>query len=219
MDSALATAHEPDSLRFMCYLDSDDITAEMYPQNVKNLKRFIGRPWSAVMASNYLAQKCREFFPQTFLYMVGSDDMVFATPEWDKVLYDVCSELRHGIHVFSLRDSRNAAGTPHPVMTRAYVDAMGYFLPPVFLHWFVDTWTVEIAKANNCFTHLKDYLLIHDKPSDRGQPDETHTRIRNFGWHERDTFVNHTCQHFLALEKERLGRIIQHNATTREYVK
>ncbi len=142
--------------------------------------------------------------PSNKLFMLTADDMVFSTPRWDQALLDHYNSLENKIHVYALRDSRDPDGTPHPIVTREYIDAMGYFLPPVFLHWFVDSWTVEIAKSNNCFTHLKDYMLIHDKCNDRGKPDETHNRIRQMGWHERDQWVNDRCQHFLALEKSRL---------------
>lgn len=138
------------------------------------------------------------------LLMVGSDDMYFADNGWDLALSDHYEGLDNKIHVYHLQDSRDENGTPHPIVTRDYVDRMGYFVPPIFLHWYVDTWTVEIAKHNNCFTHLKEHSLVHDKPSDKGEPDETHSRIRQWGWKERDDFVHSSCQRFLGLEKKRL---------------
>jgi len=140
------------------------------------------------------------------LFMLAADDIIFETPGWDKALIEHYNALENKIHVYHLADSRDPNGTPHPIVTREYIDAMGYMLPPIFLHWYVDTWTCAIASANGVFTHLKDFLLTHDKPSDRGQPDETHSRIRRMGWHERDAYVNDTCGHFLKYEKHRLGR-------------
>lgn len=146
--------------------------------------------------------------PDNKLFMLAADDMIFDTPGWDKALIDHYNSLENKIHVYHLQDSRDENGTPHPIVTREYIEAMGYFVPPIFMHWHVDSWTVEIAKANNCFTHLKDYKLIHDKPSDKGQADETHSRIREWGWNERDKYVNNKCQHFLAVEKDRLRTAI-----------
>lgn len=153
---------------------------------------------------NLLAKKAMEYSSHN-LFMLGADDIIFSTSGWDKAIIDHYNALENKIHVYSLCDSRDPSGTPHPIVTREYIEAMGYFLPPIFLHWYVDTWTVEIAKANDCFTHMKDYLLVHDKPSDSGQSDETHNGIRRMGWHERDKYVNDTCQHFLEYEKLRLG--------------
>lgn len=142
------------------------------------------------------------------LFMLASDDIIFSTPRWDEALLDHYEKLENKIHVYHLQDSRDPDGTPHPIVTREYIGAMGYFLPPLFMHWYVDSWTVSIAKANNCFTHLKDYELIHDKPSDRGEADQTHNHIRSMGWHERDKCVNDTCQHLLEFEKQRLAKAI-----------
>lgn len=145
------------------------------------------------------------------LFMLCADDVIFSTPLWDKALLDHYNALENKIHVYALQDSRDPNGTPHPIVTREYIEAMGYFVPPIFLHWYVDAWTVEIAKANRCFTHMRDYLLVHDKPSDYGAPDETHTRIRELGWHERDLWVETKCRHFLKTERDRLFRAIHSN--------
>lgn len=142
------------------------------------------------------------------LFMLGSDDMYFVLPGWDEALINHYNALENKIHVYALQDSRDVEGTPHIIVTREYIEAMGYFVPPIFLHWFIDTWTVQIAKANNCFTHMKDFILVHDKPSDRGLIDETHSRIRQWGWKQRDQFVNDTMQHVLEYEKKRLGKCV-----------
>lgn len=217
VESAIQTAHDPDNLRFMLFLGTDDPSLGTYSRDLKNVTIFVGQPWSAVMASNYLYTKAKELLPQTRLFMVGADDMVFSTPLWDKALMDEYDKCDSKIHVYCLRDSRDVNGTPHPIVTAGFANALGYFLPPIFLHWFVDSWVVDIAKANGCFTHLKDYLLIHDKPSDRGIKDETHNRIRAMGWHERDAYVNQACLHFLGTEKDRLRTILQMQSGTEEH--
>lgn len=142
------------------------------------------------------------------LFMLGADDMIFETPGWDKALIDHYNALENKIHVYALRDSRDPLGTPHPIVTREHIEALGYFMPPIFLHWFVDTWTIGISKANGAFTHLDQYLLRHDKPSDQGKPDETHSRIREWGWHERDKWVAERCKEYLNFEKMRLAMAI-----------
>lgn len=142
--------------------------------------------------------------PEAKLFMLASDDIVFSTPCWDKALLDHYNALENKIHVYHLRDSRNEDGTPHPVFTREWIEFFGFMLPPIFLHFYVDTWSVEIAKHAGCFTHLKDYQLIHDKCNDKGKPDETHSRIRQQGWVDRDRYVYEKCQHYMELEKKRL---------------
>lgn len=177
----------------------------------------IGKLSRHVSISHYIMPDCPTAFKWNYMaehqmqkkehdiFMLAADDMIFITPGWDNALTKHYQSLQgNRSHVYSLRDSRDSIGTPHPIVTKEYIDAMGYFLPPIFLHWYVDTWTVEIAKANHCFTHLTDYMLLHDKPNDIGEADETHNRLRRLGWIDRDKWVNDHCQHFLALEKSRL---------------
>lgn len=128
------------------------------------------------------------------LFFLAGDDMVFETEGWDRAMNT------DEAHVYALQDSRDEDGTPHPIMTRKYIEAMGYFVPPMFLHWFIDTWTVSIAKANQAFTHLKQFKLTHDKDKD-----QTHIGIRERGWHDRDRYVNEKMQALLTSEKCRLG--------------
>ena len=133
-------------------------------------------------------------------FMLGADDMYFTTPLFNEALISTGKP-----HVYALQDSRDPLGTPHPIISREWIETLGYFVCPIFLHWKIDSWTVEIAKANNCFTHLQEYLLVHDKPSDQGKADETHSRIRESGWWQRDMYVAEKMVHILEIEKQRLA--------------
>lgn len=202
IESAISSAHNKSNIRVYCAFGIGDNSITDYDH--KGITHdFLWPDYPTGFKWNRLSEKALENTTNK-LFMLAADDMVFSTPCWDQALLDHYNALENKTHVYALRDSRDENGTPHPIVTREYIEAMGYFLPPIYLHWFVDSWTVEIAKANNCFTHLKDYMLIHDKPSDKGQGDETHNRIRQMGWHERDKWVNDRCQHYLALEKSRL---------------
>lgn len=144
------------------------------------------------------------------LFMIAGDDMFFDTPGWDKAIIDHYEKLSNKIHVYNLQDSRDKDGVPHPIVTREYIEAMGYIYPPIFLHWQGDIWTNRIARYNYCFTHLRDYLLIHDKPSDKGQPDATHTGIRSYGWLQRDQWVHERCKNTLLVnECQRLRSLMR----------
>lgn len=203
----LRSAQETSSSIIQALIASADIDSDIYmPTGIEKIlvsAHTVPDNLPTAHKWNLLAEKCLQY-DRIKLFMLGSDDMYFDTPGWDKSLLDHYNALENKIHVYALQDSRDPDGTPHPIVTREYIEALGYFVPPIFLHWFVDSWTVEIAKANGVFTHLKDYLLVHDKPSDKGVCDETHNRIRQWGWHERDKWVNEKCQHFLEHEKTRL---------------
>lgn len=143
------------------------------------------------------------------LFMLAADDIEFSTQGWDVKIIEHYEGLKNKVHVWALQDSRDQLGTPHPVFSREWIETMGWMLPPYFMHFYPDTWSVEIAKANNCFTHFRDFTLRHNKPSDEGKPDATHSRIRQMGWNIRDRYVSETCGYVLELEKQRLAKAMQ----------
>lgn len=214
--SALATAHNPENLHLVLGVDHDEQLLH-YASAPRGATVCVLRDHGIVYGVNSMVHSLMQNY-QNALFMIAPDDVIFTTPHWDKAITDHYAALKNKAHVYCMRDSRDPDGTPHPIMTREYVDMMGYFFPPIFLHWYVDTWTADIAKSCGIFTHLLDYELMHDKPSDRGKLDDTHYRPRARGWHERDTFVNMTCQHFLEGEKERLARLMQQAMGTREHL-
>jgi hypothetical protein len=198
IESARATADGELEILLGIGDDGSDIE-DYYGYDITGCKVIPTGHLPSVYAANELARHATGD-----LLMLAADDTIFSTPHWDSALKAHYKELKNKIHVYSLQDSRDENGTPHPIATKEYVNAMGYFFTPIFLHWYVDSWMVSIAKTNGCFTHLKDYLLIHDKAADRGQPDETHNRIRHNGWKMRDDAVNASCLHFLKAEIARL---------------
>lgn len=187
VDSAFATAHDKNNIKFYVALRKEEMESyEQYLQ--RNVYYVVAMPdgLPTVFKWNTLAEYA-QLDKDNKLFMLAGDDMIFSTPLWDKALLELYDAKPH---IYSLLDSRSEDGTPHPIATREYIETMGYFLPPCFLHWFVDTWTVGIAKENNCFTHLKDYMLVHEKPWDKGIADETHNFIHQMGWLNSDRWTD-----------------------------
>lgn len=105
--------------------------------------------------------------PVTDLYMLGSDDISFETPGWDERLFDM-AELDISAQrpcVYHFRDSRHPTNTPHPIVTRAWTDLFGWFVPPQFNHYYVDSFTCWTAKIAGLFRPLPSVLLAHHKES------------------------------------------------------
>lgn len=105
--------------------------------------------------------------PTTDLYMLGSDDISFETPGWDEKLFDVAAaDIRHGFpRVYHFRDSQHPTNTPHPIVTRAWTEVFGWFVPPQFNHYYVDSFTCWTAKITGLFRPIPDVLLAHHKVS------------------------------------------------------
>lgn len=179
-----------------CVSSSATIAYAMFPDGMPTVHKW-----------NLLAQMAMKE-PDVKLFMLGADDIEFMDNGWDERLIESYNNLENKIHVWALQDSRDALGTPHPIFSREWIEAMSWMLPPYFMHFYPDTWSIEIAKANNCFTHLREFKLNHHKPSDIGKPDQTHSRIRQMGWDARDRYVAESCKHVLELEKQRLAKVM-----------
>lgn len=217
MESALKTAYWPEKIYFRLAVDMEQSQLYSGIYNPSNMTMYEVCDWGIVQSVNMMAQDAMAK-SHVNLFMIAADDTIFTTPHWDKALVEHYEALENKVHVYCLQDSRDKDGTPHPCLTRQYINSMGYFFPPIFLHWYVDIWTAEIAKANNVFTYMRDYELQHLKPSDSGAIDETHMRVRNRGWHVRDTFVANQCRHFLEEEKARLRKTILHQLGLTEHL-
>lgn len=198
-DSIVATAGKNYVYVFSGSNGDDIYTDFKYPTDIPTVYM-----WNSLADKAYKSTDIK-------LFMLAADDIIFATPGWADALIEHYNALKNKIHVYHLRDSRDPEGTPHPIVTREYIDAMGYFLPPIFMHWQVDTWTVSLAKSKNVFTHLKDYMLIHEKPSDQGQGDETHNHIRRMGWREVDAATWQASQRYLSQDQNLLATKLRDN--------
>lgn len=182
-ESAKATAMYPDKLELFIAINEEE--KNIYTGYV-DAQMLLCKDWSIVLSNNLMAEMAMKKHP---LIMMIGDDTIFSTIGWDLALMEAYDKLDKKEHVFALLDSRDAEGTPHPIVTREWLDVVGYLACPIFLHWYVDSWLTDMAKHVNRFTHLKDYLLVHDKPSDTSGGDLTHTSIRDRGWNIRDKYV------------------------------
>lgn len=190
MASALKTAVHPERVKIYVYLNHDDPAQDGYLAvscyTGPEVSFSHGPDAPTAYSWNQLAAQC-----DGDLLMLMGDDVVFRTRGWDNALEEAAATLPNGVGVLSFEDGRSEVGTahPHPVMTRKMYEALGYFTCPIFLHWYVDTWMVEIARRADAFRYVAGVVMEHVKPSDTGGADETHNRIRRGVWNQRDKAV------------------------------
>ncbi len=54
---------------------------------------------------------------------------------------------------------RERVGSPHFAVHRNWMKALGYFVPPFFWHWYVDTYNQTVAKKlGRCFYLTKTLI-------------------------------------------------------------
>ncbi len=206
--SALATAEDATGFEVLLYVDNDDPRLNDYAvlaAGCPNVRLVTGPSLDAAWRWNTLARKATRGSTHPLLMMAG-DDMVFQTQRWDAAFETARTNFPKGLGLLSFDDGRGPKGKshPHPVMTREMYEILGYFSPPMFQHWYIDTWLVEVAKRAGCFAYLHDVVVGHVKPADSGVLDDTHLRIRSAGRHDRDTLMWEISQPYLNLDVQRM---------------
>lgn len=141
VDSVRGTAHGP--VDIVAYVDEDDLATKdeiwrLCSQIVVGPRIVMSNMWNKLVP-----------VAQGDILMLGSDDMVMRTRGWDDMVYGAFTGFPDQIlmvHGDSLGENREIFG-PHPIVSRKWVDTLGYFTPPYFGCDFADTWINDIADA------------------------------------------------------------------------
>ena len=161
------------------YLNEDDPKLDEYGDVLHHA--IIGPDQYAPKSWNVLAQQAKGDY-----LMLCGDDVSFKTKGWNKRIEKAFPEDR--IAMVSFDDGRPSIGHPHPVVSREWVDTVGYFLWPEFNHWFVDIWIEDIADLIDRKIYLPDVLIDHVtfKDNKGGRYDEIYQRARTGEYRRHD---------------------------------
>jgi hypothetical protein len=172
------------NIEFLFYIDLDDnsFPTSQLPENV-NFKIFLGERIGISASINKLAKEAtNELF-----FLVG-DDVVFKTQNWDQRFIEVYNNYPDGIiQMFPDDGSPNVPRlATHPVLSRKWVETLGYASPEAFQGDYADNWLSEIGDAINRRVFLKDVLVEHMHHSmNKAHYDNTYLEKR-----ERDSEID-----------------------------
>lgn len=174
------------------YLNQDDPFIEEYSMRIPvQTKRIVGLDGSPAFAYNIINKE----IPGDIHVLVG-DDCIFETKGWDAPLIKLHQQYPDGIWCAAFHDGKENNAYPHLAVGRGWIDALDYFVNPIFFHWYVDSYTVDLAKEIGRFVYLKDVVLRHDKLYGTVRADDTVKRIRDKNWKDRDAYVRHIAQRY-----------------------
>ncbi len=184
VESAHKTAHG--KIRIAFYLAKDDPKFGEYKKHLKGVEVSDGPDIATTLAWNMLAEAC-----PNDLMLLGSDDIIFETQDWDKLMLEAAKP----ISVVAPSDGFEKGSHPHYAATRKWVETLGYLAPPLFYHFYVDTFTQAVATQANVFIPMDNVVVRHLKKRDKkgktieSEMDDTALRIRKTGiWH-RDNYA------------------------------
>lgn len=110
------------------------------------------------------------------IYQHSCDETIYRTAGWDTAVANAFDQWPDRIGIVYGRDGihdQNLA--THGFITRAWVDAVGYFVPPYFSSDFNDLWIFNVAQAIGRTCFLPDVFAEHMHPAvGKGPLDQTH---------------------------------------------
>lgn len=174
-------------------LDDDDETKGQYPDGPT---QFIGANKSMVEALNGAAVAyAAGIFGAAPPFAIGfmGDDHRPKTRGWDTAYLDALRGLGTGI-VYG-NDLLQGQNLPTQcAMTADIVEALGFMVPPVFTHLYVDNYWLELGNRAGCLRYLPDVVIEHQHPvAGKGEWDDGYARVNAPDMYAKDqkTFLDY----------------------------
>ena len=197
--SMIDTKTSDNELEFNIYLNSDDEKLNEYKKLIDKKYLNIGENYFSNHGWNLMAEKAGGHI----LFMQG-DAEIMQTSGWDEIAEREFLSFPKRIGVLVPDDGRGKGGAPHFMVSRQWYELMGYMTHPIFLHWHVDTYIMEIAKAAGVFKRINIINKAKKIISDNTAKLSRDNKITN-----RDQFVMQWArQHLIPIEKEKIERAI-----------
>lgn len=186
-DTLVDTATFPRAIEVVAYLDDDDPERDDYPVEtetkivyVNGERILLSEAWNAAYqwASGEILMHC-------------GDDLTFNTPGWDQRVREEFSKIPDRIGLVFADDlSTNFPDlATHGFVHRRWVDAVGYFLPPLFSCDWNDVWLTEVAQKIGRAIPMPDVVIEHHHYTfGKAERDETHAEREERG--ARDDVVS-----------------------------
>lgn len=188
INSAYQTATYPRRVEYVVWHDEDDDTslgyylfdpAYEYVRHLMGPRMLLSECWNACAAA-----------ARGEILMHCGDDLTFDTPGWDEMVRRAFRESEDKIlfvHGDDLGPHGQTFGT-HGFVHRRWVDAVGYFLPPLFSSDWNDVWLNEVAEMLGRRVLLPFVTEHHHYTFGKSERDITHAEREARG--ERDGVVD-----------------------------
>jgi len=141
-ESAWANVSDFGDLEIVARFDDDDLESAKEAEKC-DVKVIIGpRRQMMTIYWNECFEACHGDIVQQ-----ANDDMIFMTNHWNALVENAFAEVPDKILLVHGRDVLGHQGDfgPHPFISRRWVEALGYFIPPYFCSDFGDAWINELA--------------------------------------------------------------------------
>ena len=134
----------------------------------------VGQTLRTPLLNNILADRA-----QGNILMITNDDQVFIDQGWDASIDAETKQFPDDIYCMWFNDGRYQDKIcTFPILSRKWIDTLGYIEPVLFEHFNCDLWTWQIAKIINRTHYISDIRVDHLHP-DTGKSTADTTTERN----------------------------------------
>ena len=215
-ESVFLTATYPENIEVLFYVDSDDPELEFYHREIASLRDRLtvantieikqGPQVGVAVATNLLTKMSRF---NIFLY--SSDDQIYIDQGWDVKLDEEVNKYADQIYCIWFNDAWESENfCTFPIVSRKWVETLGYFLFPFFEHFFTDTWVWMLAKTVNRAIYMPEVLVEHRHwKVGKSEKDETYLRnatTENTSRHARDRAIIDKFERYFLADVELLEK-------------
>lgn len=204
MNSALATAGTPIEIHF--WLNNDDPDLPQYQSFLTPDQYTVGANQSTSYSWNLMAAKAKN----DILFLVG-DDAQFVTENWVDIVIKAFSMYSDRIAcVYPRVPTLSRKKNPHFCLHRNWVNALGFFLPPHFYHWYVDTYIREVAQRIGRFHCLENFEMPIEHVRD-----QVHDAYHRSWQRERDDWLWTRTERYRESDAATLAAYIKNHSGVR----
>lgn len=155
--------------------------------------------FSESMPTSYLWNQMAFGAKGELLTLIG-DDVEILTPGWDNIIEEAGKRFSDNLYVITVDDGRTDKiqgehmRCPHPTIHKKWIETLGYFVPPFFMHRYLDRYTQELAIEVKRFIEIKEVTFNHLKFNYLN--DETGKRSRNWINYDKYIYENVSKKYF-----------------------
>ena len=165
--SAHMTADDSSRIEVLYYVDDDDPEKTAYQGSLEKLLLaadgigrvdfLIGERISVSWMWTLLARQSK-----ADVFLMQNDDVMFRSNGWDRRLDEETSKFPDDIYCMWFDDGFQGKNPcAFPIVSRRWVETLGYFSPGIFEFLFNDTWIVDIGRRVGRLHYIDDIYVEH----------------------------------------------------------
>lgn len=204
-ESLVAKADSPERIELIFYVDENDPCVEQYREILASTKRMIApeRPISECYQRMF-------DFSDADVFFIANDDAIMQTKSWDSIVLERIADYPDGIFLAWFWDGiQGEKMACFPILSRRWIETLGYVVPPYFKTICADRWLTEIARKLGRCLYIPEVYFEHLHPSTgKRKQDDTYKRNRANGQKDHDSAAYRKHETMIDVDVDKLAMLM-----------